>query len=224
MTWFEAIIIYLAVGAPFGVHRFFSTRGDKILTRFVTSLFHFVLWVPFALISLTKLIRPKTASEKLKQKIANLQTELERADIGKVSIFEIRRVIERYVGLRSLTHANISQTKEVEFTIFDIAKHPDPELATICLNRRNRDRILRHQTDAGHDLKELIGRLMTTSGDASLILQIISQIAGLLNDHQMISELSEPMSVKSTEVETRQWTEIQKPPTNSPATIDLRIQ
>lgn len=223
MTWFEAIIIYLAVGAPFGVHRFFSTRGDEMMTRLVTSVFHFVLWVPFALISLTAFAKPKSSSEKLKQRLANLQSELERTDIGNVSIFEIRRVLERYVGLRSLTHTNPAETKEIDRTIFDIAKHPDPQLATICLNRRNRDRIRRHQINAGDDLKELTGRLMTISGNASLIKQMISQIAGLLNDHQMISELSEWVSVKSTEVETKKWTEIQKPPTDAPATIDLRI-
>jgi len=224
MTWFEAVIIYLAIGAPFGVHHFFSSRGDKILTRLVTSLFHFVSWVPFAVIAAAKALRPQNASEKLKKEIAFLQKEIERTDTGSVSIFEIRRVVERYVGLRSLTDQRISAAAADNTTIFDIAEHPDPELAVICLNRRNREHILRHQTDAAHDLRSLNGKMMAESSEPFRVKEIISKIAVLLDDRITTSELNKNPDVKDLTGEAVQWTELPKPPTNSAASIDLPIQ
>ncbi len=194
------------------------------MTRVVTSLFHFVLWVPFALTALAKLLRPRSASEKLAKKIADVQIDLEKLDTGSVSVFEIRRVIERYVGLRSLTVVELPNQKKENETIFDVAEHTNVELAIACLNRRNRERISRHQTSAAHDLVYLTGRLTAESKEPLRIRELISHISDLLGDSQTILELARPLSVKHQESETKQWTELPKPPTTSPVTIDLPIR
>ena len=222
MTWFEALIIYLAAGAPFGVHHFFAIRGEKMLTRIATSLLHFVLWVPFASIAAVEHFRPHTVVEKLQKEIATLQLDIEKADIGSVSIFEMRRVIERYVGLRFLTHSSITNSEKDDLTIFTLACHPNPELAITCLNRRNRQRIICHQTDAARDLALLTTKLSAESSEPLKVTGIISRIALLLDDSRTITELQRPANVKGKEEsEATPWTEIPKPPTNSQATTDL---
>ena len=60
-------------------------------------------------------------------------------------MFELRDILEGYV---TLTRAADETTCEIA-EIFRVAGRINPEIGTLCLNRRNSAMLARHQTDAG---------------------------------------------------------------------------
>jgi hypothetical protein len=223
MTLFELTVIYLAAGAPFGVHHFFKMRGRSMTNRIAGALLHFVLWVPFSVIYLVSLLKKETKDDSSARKLLELQTELEAACKDRVPVFEARRILERYVGLRSLSMPqSIEAAKDI--TIFDLADHPNVALAEICINRRNRERISLHQTNAAQDIVSLKNRLVHDNDTGENIIPIFSRIAELLNDSDIILELERPKRVKDLESGNTQWKEIPTSEQNSQASTDLRIR
>src|SRR5690606_34954751 len=202
MTLFELTVIYLAVGAPFGVHHFFKLRGRPMTHRIAGALLHFVLWVPFSVINLASLTKDDSSASELLE----LQTELEHACKDRVPVFEARRVLERYVGLRSLAMAH-GKKDDKDITIFDLAEHPNTALAETCINRRNRERISVHQTNAAQDIVSLKNRLVRDDEAAEKVVRIFSRIAELLNDGELILQLGETKGIKEPASEDTQWRE-----------------
>ena len=72
----------------------------------------------------------------------------------KISLFDFRETFERYVGLTfSLSESDEGIPVENEF--FRIVQHKNVKLGQICLQRRNRLRLLTHQNIAREDLLKI---------------------------------------------------------------------
>lgn len=237
MNLYDFLIIYLACGAPLGVYYFLQNRkSPKTEQHWLKTLLHFVFWMPFAYRLLRQSNLFQSAFNNIfggtnaldaqnEKRIHLIQKQLEKIFLEsslKLSIYEVREILDRYVGLTlecQFEQTN-SQTARTENEIFQIAAHKNAHLAEICLQRRNRKRLSFHQTEARRDFLNLISQLFRIdSMNESLKLTAI-EFTTLLNDEEareVIEKMFEPeaqtldaLSVKNTE--TAIWkSETQKP-------------
>ena len=168
MNLFDAIIIYLACGAPFGVYYFVNQRNRQNRVFFNPVLIT-LFWLPFALVLFQKYVTKKLPdsiffkSEILgEQEIIETKNDLERVLLKNsfgISIFEIKEILERYVGLTSALE-NQAEQSEAGNHFFEIAGTKNSQLASKCYQRRNRKLLSYHQTLAGQDLLKLIDKFV----------------------------------------------------------------
>jgi hypothetical protein len=177
MNLSEFIIIYLACGAPFGVHYFLQNRRETDFNTIVLKSFLTVfVWIPYALqlfhSRITKELINKdfeknfAADAARRNKLDEIQKniwQIASKNNCAVSLFEFREIFERYVGLTLAMKETVAETFENE--LFTVAKHPDKNLGAKCLHRRNRSRLDFHQTLASRDFLKLLSRLRTDDSE-----------------------------------------------------------
>lgn len=182
MNPIDLFIIYLACGAPFGVYYFFQNRAPvKSNLLWFKTFLNFFFWIPFAFLllrrnksftTLSLFGSDKSALENSEQE-ANLHPtvkQIERVFLEsnlEISVYEFREIIERYIGLTIAYQTDAAQISDAETELFRIsrAKNKNIELGAICLNRRNRKRLVRHQTEARKDFLQLINQLLKFDSD-----------------------------------------------------------
>lgn len=205
MTIFDAIIIYLAIGSAFGAHRYFREQDVPYRHRIAAALYHFVFWIPNLIRSFGKsLLADRTVSQKANAGSAeplktNLRIEQIRTEIetlltkngNPVSIFDLREVLDRYVGLHSLSEfdENSMSASVPKETIFELAGHNNSETAVRCVNRRNRNRISFHQRIAANDFLDLINKISGGDVHQHRLLELSHELAVLINDADTADEL-----------------------------------
>lgn len=168
MTFTEFLIIYLSIGAPFGVYFFLSRRPIKLDFAFLLKTICVVIgWCFYAvfLISRSRQNIPKAnltsdsiaenEIEKLVQKLLAAYSEIS-PNVKNVSFFQFREIAERYTGL---TAALNDATESIEFQneLFAVAgrKNQDLQLANRCLQRKNSLRLKSHQIQAREDFLQI---------------------------------------------------------------------
>lgn len=248
MNLFDFLIIYLACGAPLGVYYFLQNRKTPHFKRLrlKTSL-TFIFWLPFAYrillesklrqIPFSKVFgRKPVLDANIEKNIHPIQKQLEKVFLEsnlKLSIYEVREIFERYVGLTltcQFEHKN-SQTARTENEIFQIAKHKNAKLAAVCLHRRNRSRLVFHQTEARRDFLNLLSELFDSDSDREKLERSAIEFVTLLNDteardviekmFERETQTAESVRVKNTE--TAIWkSETQKPILTKPISTRLK--
>jgi hypothetical protein len=222
----DLLIIYLACGAPFGVYYFLQNR-NRTETDFLwlKSFLRFVFWIPFALqmVARTSLLtnlytqgfdKQSESDAKKEREIEEIKKNIEKNLSNKdfsLSIFEFREVFDRYVGLSFEIQNESHEISPAEQEIFRITNHNNKKLAGICLNRRNRKRLLFHQKLARRDFFEIFRNFFDNSTDSQNLLMNTHKLAELLDDFEaqkLIENLSneslqtlEKQNVKSEENE-----------------------
>ncbi|MGC2236969.1 MAG: hypothetical protein WA584_12460 [Pyrinomonadaceae bacterium] len=248
MNFYDFLIIYLACGAPLGVYYFLQNRkSPKTEQHWLKTLLHFIFWMPFAY----RLLRQSTLflsafsnvfggtntlDAQIEKRIHLIQKRLEKMFLEsglKLSIYEVREILDRYVGLTlecQFEQAN-SQTARTANEIFHIAAHKNAALAEICLQRRNRKRLSFHQTEARRDFLNLISELFRIDSMNEPDRLAAIEFATLLNDEEARyviekmfereTQTVEAPNVKNTE--TAIWkSETQKPLLTKPISTRLK--
>lgn len=233
MNFYDFIIIYLACGAPFGVFYYVDHRNreSRVLIR---SLLITIFWIPFAFRLLKKIVGKKpnhailSKQEILKdEEIGEAKKNLERVFLkhdSALSIFELREVFERYVGL-TLARENQETEAAENSLVFKAAGNQNFELASKCYQRRNRKLLSFHQTLAGQDFLNLISDFVSRFPNDEDIENFSLKMANILEDKKMEKNLRNifkagQQSAESERVlktETEKWTtDLQKQsPVNS---------
>ena len=193
----DLFIIYLSGGAPLAVYYFLQNRdgGKTALFRLKTSLV-FLFWLPFAVFLLLRnqnrrgffngnFFSSKFAQDAGAGKISTLQKRLEGilldSDSNR-SVFDFRETIERYVGLTLAS--GIDANRDSAREIFRAAKNKNDELGAICLNRRNRNKLVRHQTEARRDFLQLVEQIFDSISDARVLQHSTVEIVKTLKDDE----------------------------------------
>ena len=239
MNLTDYLIIYLACGAPFGVYYFLQNRAKLVSSKlWLNTLINFAFWIPLAarLLRENKLLN-KSANLKFKAdvaldatqelKVSLIQKQFEnflQESSLKISIYEFRETIDRYIGL---TLANQSRNETLSITekeFFRISENKNVELAAICLYRRNQKRLCFHQTGARQDFLHIIKELSEANSDKKKVGNLAIDFVKILNDVEA-NILLEKMFMKTSQtdkyfvvkkLEKDLWkTEIHRPlPTN----------
>jgi hypothetical protein len=178
MNLTDLIIVYLACGAPFAVYFFLQNRENLNPVRLwlktiLVSLFWFLYGYVFLHRFVTKKLHNSQFAEKnqadslKKLKIDEFEKTFAQyllQNNGGISLFDFRETFERYVGLTLLlfqTDENVPTDSE----FFRIAEHQNAKLGQICLQRRNRLRLLAHQTQAREDLLKIFSEMRRNAFD-----------------------------------------------------------
>ncbi len=200
MNLIDFIIVYLACGAPFGVYFYLQNRFKNNSEYFWLKIFPaFAFWIFYALliirqskffkssgkINFNKFTLAETVTA---EKLCSVQKTIEKILVeseSKISLFEFRQTIERYIGLTlSIQSDNtaISEQEKELFRVVNEKKEKSIETSAICLQRRNRKRLAFHHTRARLDFLQLIGNLFDSISDTKNFENSVTEFANLLND------------------------------------------
>jgi hypothetical protein len=204
---FDAIIIYLACGAPFGVYHFLHNRDQATAGNLtLKSLLEWVTWPASAvkMIGGSQLLsgRSKTNFDPLTEldagkdeKVCEIQKSLEQIFFeglasAKISIYAFREVFDRYAGLSLALRRDGDDSPGVpQAEIFRAADHGNVELASICLNRRNRSLLVAHQIQAREDFIDTLDRLAESPSERTDTWILVNELAVVLNDIEAIGAI-----------------------------------
>ncbi|MCS6875195.1 MAG: hypothetical protein N2Z23_09700 [Pyrinomonadaceae bacterium] len=185
MTFYEALLIYISIGFPFGVHYVFSERKvEGKLIFALKALLVVLLWFLYAMVLLFRLTNDE--GENRWRKLSKLQSELEMiiAEKAKDQNFSrIREVLEAYVGLTEAVNANFDLKPWQE--LMKIANHSDPGIGTRCLQRRNQARIQKRQAEASRAFIALIAQ----TGFDDRICEKSLELTSYLKDEQTLLKI-----------------------------------
>jgi len=244
MNSFDFLIIYLTCGAPLGVFYFLQNRKQQIGIRlWLKTFFTFVFWLPFGFRLLMKNQTNKkffgdgklfSKMAKTENEIFLVQSQFEEAlqkSTLQISIFEFRKVFERYVGLTIAQGGENLNITEAGKEVFRIGNNGNVEIGAVCLNRRNLKRLTFHQTQARQDFFQVISHLVTAASDRKEFVETVADFLRLINDTEAQSAL-EKISFDSLQndksfavnrSENYLWnTEIRKSPTAKSTRLQLQ--
>lgn len=207
------MIIYLACGSPFGVYYFTNLRNDLSPRSILIVVFRFLVW-PISLIGLLRMKLFSTnelAEAILDKKISYIREELEDiafSDAAASSIFDFREIFSRFAGLTRELEAN--GTTQPMHEILEISGHDNSTLAAACLDRRNRERLMFHRTQARNDFVDLVSNLANGSPNGDRIAGLALALAELFNDPESAEDLSVLLSKSGQELKGTDVSDFQK--------------
>lgn len=208
MNFIELSVIYLACGAPFGVYFYFQEREtQKLWQKFpklwVKCALVTLFWLPFAIKLLQKFLVKNFSQANNERNSMDLLMLTYFDDFEKqfaqlllegnteVSIFEFRETFQRFAGL-TLEVSGETQNDSVEVNpLFQVTNHKNPQLATICLNRRNRLQLETHHRLARKDFLHLLEILNSALIDKQKLSLIAHQFAKIINDVELSKGISQ---------------------------------
>ncbi|MCY7377447.1 MAG: hypothetical protein LH472_15915 [Pyrinomonadaceae bacterium] len=195
MNLTDLFIIYFAVGAPLAVYYFLQNRSDgKIALFWLKNLLVFLFWMPFAVslllqrqnrrsLSNLNFFDPIFAKDSGEERISTLQKQIEivllKSNLDR-SIFDLRETIERFVGLTLASEIDGKLYSEKEF--LRAAGNSNEKLGAICLDRRNRNKLARHQTEARRDFLQFVEQLSDSISDTETLEHSTVEIVKILED------------------------------------------
>lgn len=209
----DALIIYLALGAPFGVYNFVSLEVGPGAKRLSRSLAAFILWpisAAFVLYNLLNRTRSEiyfdersSADSFLIEEARSLYERLRRDALSTGKKNEQRFVgsLDRYLATADIPSSS-GKTRSsnigghfAEFLV--AAGHPNIPLGRECLSRRNLAKRNRHHMDARSELIELASDTDLVGTD---LLVGTKTVAELLNDIELATSLAELDNVRCSNI------------------------
>jgi hypothetical protein len=202
---FDAIIIYLACGAPFGVYYFLHNR-DKLTGPLALKVFlEWVIWPASAvkMIGRSHLFSGRSNANfdplteldaRQDEKVCEIQKSLEQIFFespasSRISIYAFREVFDRYAGLSLALRSGGDSSGVPQAEIFRAADHGNVELASICLNRRNRSLLVAHQIQAREDFIDTLDRLAASPSERTDTWILANELAVVLDDIEAIGAI-----------------------------------
>lgn len=205
MNILDLFIIYLACGSPFGAFYYFKYRRPKNF-RFLKSLMISFVWIPYAVklfhteftkkLNRRKFFKKAEKSEKEEiselTRIQNLFETLALGDgNGKLSLFEVREIIDRYAGLSRSMKFSKAEPARCEKEFFEISGAKNTEVAMICLNRRNRRKLNFHHTQAREDFLKLFEILLQRGGATKNVSRDALEFVRILGDVEAFTQINQ---------------------------------
>ena len=149
------------------------------------------MWLPFAV----RLLLNKVSTDqshyletKKEKSLYSIQKQIEAISLEMnlpISIYELREIFERYVGL-TLVNADKNGAKtKLNKDFFQISDHADAGLAARCYERRNRKRLSFHHTLARQDFLNLIGKMSSSGVKQAELGDLAVEFAAVLNDSEL---------------------------------------
>lgn len=204
MSLADILFIYFTLGAPFAVYQYFHYRGVQPGRRLVTSILSFLFWLPAVTVSgVRRFINALSATvfvsgrnlDAPQRRLAEIQRDISTQLVSGSGAVRrdrcaIREILERYVGLMTLTDRGPSDTDLRFSDLFIAAGRTDTTLAAACLKRRNLKTLDRHRIKARRDFVTLFEDVSLSSVPAAgAALESAVELARELDDTKAISAL-----------------------------------
>ncbi len=184
MSWSDLAIIYLACGAPVGVH--FITRREKIpVPRAAAS---FIFWPVFVVLILTGCLTREEISSSAAEQIRCEIEQLAFHEGSSVALFEFRDVFSRYEGLSEIVRLADNNALDRNAELFAAMDRKSASLATRCAARRNNSRLIFHQERARQEFVELIAEIAAAD---DRVIELALRLADQVGDHDARRAISQ---------------------------------
>lgn len=198
----DIIIIYLAIGSPFAAHYFLRSRSRSSWNHVLRTGLAFLFWPGYAIsvtirVKLTKNDHTLTSSEsinldaRLDKKVDEISRALEmffHDCVSSASFLEFREILDRYLGLTfAVRFDRLERAGPFEEIIPSSAKNP--ELNSICINRRNRKGLESHRNRARADFVGLISKIADTDGPDSAFVTLALELTRVISDFEASREI-----------------------------------
>lgn len=211
MDLFQATIIYLACGTPFGFHYYYHTRkgGSR---RHASAVVVALFWIAYLPSLLNRLVTPKLNSSGTSDperklpgvgpEIRECSRKIEAAAVRSgMAIYEVRNTVERFAGISAIYTDDRSSKPPRLAGLSDINGHPDPDLFAAVIARRNRSVVERHRRQATRELIELHERLSRIDprdpGIDSAFIRLF-ELSGNIEAAERISKTAEQLAGSRT--------------------------
>lgn len=206
MKFYEALIIYLALGAPFAVYQYFQTRKLNPLHQSVQIALSLLFWFPLAVFRAIRrafqgrdrlaFASSGNSDSRGETRIRAIEDEIKRELLStgsKNTAREFCEIFERYTGLsEALVAADLHPTRR-EREIFIFTNHANADLAAICINRRNHRRLELHRDNALTDLLRFLEDLGYNNLSIQPILRACIDAANLLGDFETAENIKKTL-------------------------------
>jgi hypothetical protein len=198
----DLLIVYLALGAPFAVYKFFqfseADKGRRLLLSVATLLF----WIPPAIGIVYRHLsnaysEPDFVSsdglDARDARLVELATKVKaklRSTSRSIPAVDPREVVERYVGLATLAGMPAATERDWNSDLMRAAGREDDPIAAACLIRRNQRGIGRHHKKARLDYFEMFESFAELDPAAAQeAVQLGIQLANALGDTKAVDGL-----------------------------------
>lgn len=175
MTLSDFAIFYLTLGSPAGVVAFLKISRQGWRPAVTRGLLIWFAW-PVAVAYLASRPSKRRAIYDLLGEGADRRQNwgvrgvrardlnaMAAAALGSAGTFVFRDIVDRYVALAEAVESSSSDVSDTTVADFFIsAGSRAPEIGTLCLARKNRERLKRHLSKARVDLTDAVTRIPTT--------------------------------------------------------------
>jgi hypothetical protein len=197
MNLTDLIIIYLACGSPFAVYQITNRQPAISATGWAVVGTAFLLWPAFVLSNADKQIfrGPKKSEASRHRQIEKIRFELERlifSDSATASLFEFRDIFLRFTSLVEAARVETPDTSA--YDLFEISGHHNKVLASRCLTRRNREKLVFHQTLVRNEFVDLISHFAGIASERNEILRLAVELSDRLGDGAATEEFAALLS------------------------------
>lgn len=188
MRFYEVIVIYLSIGAPFAVLTFLRARRKPLGIRVFGTVVTLFLWLPEIIYRRLRSSNAErsTSAAKISDSFDADVNHLVRNLLDRVhsnsKFSEFREKLERYATLSSECFSSDQKTSGPEKEFLRIAGNDNVHIGSACLKRANFRKMLRHQEQAASDL---IGFFINAERDATadpFLGRSVIELCHLLND------------------------------------------
>jgi hypothetical protein len=197
MRFIDLFIIYLAMGSPFAVSLYLQDHSTTIVRRTLVFLYGLLAWPILASAMVYRLSPGKRIASERSADLVRVRNELEQVCLRYCTTghaFVLRDALERYIGI-SIAAAQQSSNAAAE--IFDIAEHPQPTTATMCLSRINLRKLQFHQTAARDELLRAVAQLGTAANGRAL--DLLRKLGKAVNDERFPADLHNVLNLHQFE-------------------------
>jgi len=182
MDLIDAVIIYLALGAPVGALHYISRArsGPGALATSGLAAMAWIFYLPRLLHTRVESKLNKSLSSELNRtkRLNRIARKLSAATLQtatRANLFEIREMLERYDGLsESLSQAENRAGIQTDF--WSAAGNPVPENAAIIHSRSNLAKLKLHREDAAKELTDLSSKLDRQTADGKKAIEALAEL------------------------------------------------
>jgi hypothetical protein len=205
MQLLELLIIYLSIGAPFGVYFFLINRQSRQNSYlFFLSILVALVWFGYVFALLRRFDR-KTFFVLDSSRESEVQDAVNRflASVSETTVrpenipfFNLKETVERYAGLTLAvqTASPNAQAHEIEILRVTGRKSNDLYLGAACLHRKNLIRLRAHQSGARKDFLQIFAKNFAASSE---VFGAVINLVRLLDDAEALRSLEQ---IRSNEI------------------------
>ena len=198
----DLLIVYLTLGAPFAVYKFLQDSELDVSRRLLSAFLTLAFWIPAALrVGYRHLSNAYSEHDFVSRDVLDasngqfvdltdkIRGKLRKAD-GLSVMSESREVLERYVGLASVSETWAPDEVDTKSELMRAAGREDDPIAVACLMRRNQRGVDRHHKKARRDFLALFENLAVVDPEAAHdAVGLASQLARALDDKKALDGL-----------------------------------
>lgn len=175
MTFTDFTIFYLTMGSPAGVLAFLTLERKGWRSALMRAV---LIWFAWPLAAIYVASRPskiravrellgegvqRSRNSNVRKTRAESLSNVAAQNLGASATFAFRETVERYVALAEaveVSSMDLSGLPAADF--FVSAGSRAPEIGTLCLARKNREKLRKHLAKARVDLTEAVTRIPAT--------------------------------------------------------------